>query len=547
MRRSPGAQPAGSAEPGRRIRAGANPTPLDAIFIVFAAVTLLLFLLWVLPGGEAKYSNAPQFLTDMAKSVWAKLSLAGGSAGALILRRYLDKSPSPNYLIWIPSFMGILIVALFLLSKVILPGPINQVPMDLTMSLDKQFPDPDNLRKKYNLADFTLWQDSPDPGRPPHGVIYESGVQSNYHYRDTLIVKQDQKSRAHIKLNPALSNTQDSALPWDYDICLNSSSKRPSQNSSPRIVLNCANGVCTPAKPQDPGYVVACDAGGASTGISLPLVIAGEQTDPQRKPGWDVPFLQTLQKMTDRERVGYTLFDVSFKPQGIAERADKYYYALRVNDQPVYIGGLSPGVEKNALLQGTENHIRFGLENLNFTGQFDGFEKLNLRVFFLAGNTVIYYQDLERDYIALRSAPAIPPLDTMVGTFQWIGEYKKPQNEDRYEVFVASSVCGISTEKDCAARAAYTRDQFDGFNLKFKDRPAVMVVRPPLRKHRAYGLALGLVQPTGQVQFTFNETNANQLCRWAADQIGQGKARGLIRSDFHLDDIEKANGYERCH
>jgi len=483
----------------------------------------------------------------MVNSVWAKLSLAGGSAGALLLRRFLDKSPSPNYLIWIPSFMGILIAALFLLSKVMPSGPVERVLMDVTMSLDKQFPDPDNLRKKYNLADFTLWEDSPDPGLRPHGVFYDRNVPSEFHYRDTLIVKQDQRSRAHIKLNPALSNTQDSALPWDYDICLNASSKRPSQDGGPAIVLSCAGGACTPAKPQDPGYVVACEAGLNTAGMALPVVQAAEQTAPAREPGWDVPFLQTLQKMTDRQRVGYTLFDVSFTPQGRATQADGYYYALRVNGQPVYVGGLSPGVEKEQLQQGMVNHILFGLENLNFTGRFDGYEKLHLTVFFLSGKAVICYQDLDRDYIALRNAAPVPPLQTSVGTFQWTGTYISPQNEDRYEVFVASAVCGDSPEKSCAARAAFARGQFDKFNLKFRDRPAVMVVRPPLRKPPAYGLALGLVQPTSQVQFTFNETDANQLCHWAAEQIEQGRARGLIRSDFHLYDNRKAGGYEPCH
>jgi hypothetical protein len=249
--------------------------------------------------------------------------------------------------------------------------------------------------------------------------------------------------------------------------------------------------------------------------------------------------------MTDRERVGYTLFDVSFKPQGIAERADKYYYALRVNGQPVYIGGLSPGVEKDALQQGTENHIRFGLENLNFTGQFEGYEKLHLVVYFLNGTTVVFRQDLDRDYIALRDAAEIPPIQSEVGAFQWTGKYIVPNNENKYEILLASAVCGDPPEKNCADRAVYAKTQFDKAGMKFNGYPVVMVVRPPLRKPPAYGLALGLVQPTSQVEFTFDVKAASQGCHWAASYIGKGQAGRLIRPDLNRYEVAK-RAYMSC-
>ena len=532
-------------DPDQGTRKGwTNPTPLDALFIVSAAVTLLLFLLWVLFGG--RYSNAPGFLVSMANSVWAKVSFAGGSAGALLLRRFLDKSPAPNYLLWIPSFLAILIAALFLLSKVMPPVSQESTRAEVRMSLDKQLEDPDDLRKKYQLADFNLWGELPAPGDVLHGVIYDPGKDPNFPYRDSLIVKQDQMSLAYIKLNPALSHTQDSGLKWDYEICLNASAKRPSQGENMTIALNCVNGRCAPATPQDPGYVVACQIDGKSEGIGIPVVFASEQLGQSREPGWDVPFPQTLEKMNDRERVGYTLFDVSFTPQGVATQAGSYYYALRVNDKPVYIGGLSPGVEKQPLQQGALNHIIFALENLNFTGQYEGFEKLHLSVYFSKGDTVVFRQDLDREYAALRDAKTIPPLQAQVGTFQWVGKYIVPKNENKYEVMLASSECGDPPRKDCVDRAVTAKTEFDRAGLKFDDRPVVMVVRPPLRNPPAYGLTLGLVQPTGQVQFTFDAAEASQVCHWAEENAGKGKAGRLIRPDVRRYEVA-TRGYAPCH
>src|ERR1035441_8346942 len=141
--------------------------------------------------------------------------------------------------------------------------------------------------------------------------------------------------------------------------------------------------------------------------------------------------------------------------------ADRYYFALRVNDQPIYIGGLSPGLTKEQLHQGVPNHISFGLENLNFTGEYDGYEKLALRVYFLKQDTVLYYQDLNREYIALRDAAPIAPLQTAAGTFQWTGKYIKPMNENKYEILLSSADCGDPPQKQCVDRAVNAKRQFD--------------------------------------------------------------------------------------
>ncbi len=526
----------------------ANPTPLDAVFIVGSAVTLLLFLLWIVNGGGQLFANAPPFLLDMVKSTTAKLSLAGGSAGALLLRKYIDKSPAPNYLIWIPSFMGVLIAGLFVLAelpKPQIPNSVNAIRANVSMSLDKQLDALVPLRKKYNLPDFNLWESSPSPGVDPHGVYYNPSVDPNYPYRDTLSIKQDQKTMAYVKLNPAASDATGSELKYNYSICLNPAAAWFGRGDNGRIMLDCAKGVCSPAKNLAHQYLDGCDAAARNTNGLIPVVYADEKADATRERGWDVPTVQTLQSMTDRERVGYTLFDVSFTPEGEAAQADRYYFALRVNNQPIYIGGLSPGLTKEPLHQGEVNHILFGLENLNFTGEYDGYEKLALRVYFLKQDTVVYYQDLDRDYIALRPAAPIPLLKTGVGTFQWTGDYIVPKNENKYEILLSSADCGDPPQKQCVDRAVNAKRQFDKMGMKMDDKGVVMVIRPPLRKPPAFGLALGVVQPTTQVQFTFNKDEAHQVCNWALGQTDQNRMRYLIKSDLRIYEVA-TRGYRPC-
>ena len=526
-----------------------NPTPLDALFILSASITILLFLLWALPGNGARFGNPPPFLLAMVKSVWTKLSFAASSASLLPLRKFIEKRPSPNYLLWIPGFVTFMIVALFALSK-IMPaqsGPANPVRVALKLALDHVLEDPEHLRAKYSIPDLTLWEDSPQPGVSAHGIFFNS-TSPSFPYQDTLSVKRDEKSLAYIKINPAISHTQGSDKRFDYGICLNQDPSF-SPSGTPSIALRCAGESCVPAKDLNLGFVLACELGlkqGKLGHLWEPdLVYADETSKAAREPGWDVPALETLQKMTDRERVGYTEFDVSFTPARKAAQADSAYFALRVNNQPIYISGLSPDLVKIPLQRGVENHLRFALENLNFTGQYSGYEKLQLRVYFLSQGSVIFYQDLNRDYIALRDAAEIPPLDSEAGVFRWTGAYKPPKNENRYEVIVSSADCGDPPSKNCVDRAVRAKQQFDRSQLTLGSNRVVMVIRPPLRIPPAYGLVLGLIQPTSQVQFTFNRDEARQVCQWATDQVSAGGRHQLIQSNLRI--YEPATrGYWPC-
>lgn len=514
----------------------ANPTPLDVLSIVFTSVTLLLLLLWVATSiaGQTMFNNVPMWLQTMIASVWAKVSVAGGSLGAFLLRRYFDKSPTPNYLLWIPGFTMFLLLALVLVQIVVRhtgPPPVRLA--NLLFNVDKR-PNPSFQQK--HIPDLDFWAQSPVEV-PVHGVYAQPNGNPRYPYAEVLEIRPKQSSTAYIKMTVDTSQASGPSQDYDYKICLHPASSQPN-GDKPSGLLRCENGFCSPAQGEDPGYVETCDTHSARSAGLVPVAFADEPAAQTREAGWVVPSLDTLEKMTDRERVGFTRFDVSFTPNETLAEADRYYFMLRVNERPVYINGLLPERIHYTIEKEKTNVISFALENLNFTGQYEGYEKLQLSVFFQQGDRLVRRQDLERKYVALRDAPEVA-LPSELGTFRWSGTYVVPKNENKYEISLASS--GADAAPALAAKA-----RFDKAKLTFKEKPVVMVVRPPLRQPPSYGLVLGVVQPTSQVQFTFNAAEASDLCQWATGQVGKGTGGKLIQPNLRRYEVA-TRGYSACH
>ena len=553
--RDPGSPPKPKRTPANRGITGANPTPLDSLFILFASVFLLLLLLWIASqlAGRDLFTQLPPWVNDVVKGIWSKVIVGTGTAGTLALRKWLYKStPSPNYLLWIPGFTIFFMLALFLVKLLVpaLPEPTThfRLPIrfsakplqaDLTTSDTKEISIRRTLPKK-DLRPIYIPLDQPE----------EKGL-----YSYEVDVPGSGEFQAEIMHRAVQSRLVASAVhDYEYLLCIKNNPKKPfpanlsTESPNPLIQLSCSKDPNSDdtkclSVGGGPGYLMSCDDVAQNAG-PLPAVYAAEPSEQARKPGWVVPSLETLDKMTDRERVGYTRFYVSFTPTGQAAAADRYYYILRVNDKPIYVDGFLPEKIIYPLQKGATNWISFALENLNFTGQNEGYEKLHLDIVFLRGEDEIYRQEFGRDYVALRSAPEVTK-DSPVGTFRWTGEYVAPKNENKYEVMLASSNCSDPSDRGCVDRAMNAKTKFDQAGLKFNGQPIVMVVRPPLRIPPSYGLTLGVVQPTSQVQFTFNAEEAAQVCHWAMQQIGTSAAGNLIQPNLRRYEVA-TRGYSPC-
>ncbi len=530
-----------------------NPTPLDVLFILSASAVLLLLLLWMATtlAGHVLFTDVPQWLKDIVSEVWKKVLIGSAGAGAavLALRRYLFQSrPTLNYLIWIPVTTAILIVALFAVEKALLPQPKTAAFVHVPIRFGAELPKKVGVAPDSGLPLIRARMVSPKP-KDTDDLFRPAAGDAEYPYHGEIEMPTLSEISFVAELNPALGPYwTEEGIGYVWRICLKANPQKAfpapdtPEATSMLIKLKClAKGNC-PRATNEPSPALACEEQVASKAGLLPAVYAA-QASPQ--PGWAVPSLDSLEKVSALARPGYTRLDVKFTPEGKAREADHYYYAVKVNEQPVYIDGFLPDRIVIPLQMGP-NWISFALENLNFTGQDNGYENLHLTITFKKGGEVVYRRELDRKYIALRDAAPIPPFETEVGTFEWTGKYVVPTNEDVYEILVGSSVCATAEDQECVKRIMNAKREFDGASLTFNGKPVVVQVRPPLRKKPvAYGLALGVVLPSREVKFTFNSTETDQFCDWAAEHYGQGAAGKIIQKDRSSYNVA-TRGYGPC-
>lgn len=502
-----------------------NPTPLDALFIFLAAGTLLLLLLWIVSQflSPDKFNTLPEWLVGLASNLWAKIALGSGTVLSLIFRRWLVKKPAPNYLVWVPGLMLFMIASLFavglLVHWLVVPPPAI-IPETITLRLP---PPPASIGEVFKIdgrPQMMIVELNPGSYRQ----IREASGTSNYTVTFSSTFPIPPKGNVVIEANWVRTSSrfsQDNTV--DYHICLQPTFK--SLYKELKLQVECANGTCQRGEDEAGGLMVMCPSDGEADRLEIPKVYASTLAPISKRPGWVVPSLETLEKMQDRQRLGFTRFEIQYQPSAAARAADSFFYAISVNDQPVYIDNFSPEVLRQGLAA-DNNVIRFALENLDFSGRNQGSEKIQIVFVFLAQGKEVLRQVLERDYVALRDAPTVE-LVNGGGRFVWNGTYVRPRIEDRFDVQVSST-------RD-AQVAMNAKSAFDRLRASYQGTPVVMVIRPPFLGNTYYGLVLGLVQPTSQVKFTFTEDEAVQICRWAKANE-ELKAKRIVQRDLLLYD-----------
>lgn len=256
---------------------------------------------------------------------------------------------------------------------------------------------------------------------------------------------------------------------------------------------------------------------------------------------WTVPSAQTLDAHKGALRgVGYTLFEVStaaFRDPGvIGVEVD-----IRVNGVPVREDGLPAALRPVPNDAARDFTYRFALESLDFEGAEAGCEAivLTLRPRLADGKGTGEALRATLPYVALRdSAAAAVPFGA--GTLAWQARYVIPSDEWSHEAFITSvsyrKSGGAAAAQQARERSVALKRSFDRLALRHDGRPLVAVIRPPLTDSAgtlAYGLTAGLVQPSGQVRFTFAPGQADAI----ADRLHE--ARGADRAAAAVIDREK--------
>lgn len=265
---------------------------------------------------------------------------------------------------------------------------------------------------------------------------------------------------------------------------------------------------------------------------------------------WVIPSLATLKKRDDLFGIGYTHFQLqTLSPLNVD--ADGYYLDLAVNGRETRVNGLPGNFSATAHDFSQPLSIDFALQNLNFSGKRNGCDQISLTLHFvkngeLTGEPVT----LGRSYVALRDAREKDITHDGI-TYRWNGSYVRAPREYDTEVFI-SSILISKTLEFAANQQRIERAQqdisamktaFDQLGLMFEGKPLISVIRPPLTQI-SYGLAIGIIEDTQQVRFTFDNATATRLKTFLLQQRERGNPyRQIIKSDSFLYSIRGDKSY----
>jgi hypothetical protein len=491
---------------------------LNTLIILLLACTLVLFYVWLggILGGKVFIDKLPDFVGEVYSHIWKYLT--GGAVGSAVLVLIQGRKKGPNYLLW--SFGASLVI---LLVAVAIGHTVPQgVPRAIWLKFSLQCKGCNEKDKDYPILSFL--QKHPVVGHY-HAIAHEK----DYHYeQEVYLPKEGERFLAHAVRGPVTDSDSRDSNTLVTAICFRRNPKEPN-TSLAEAWMACPEGGHCSISPEDPGWIARCiddERDWTQLFEFVPRLHADEKPEThQEASGWKVPSLETLAKMSDQKRIGYTEFTIQGDRLSGLEQANALRYLIKANGLPLYVDGWprEDMVEPFNPSEGLK--FSFGLQNLSFSGADKGCEKIEVSFEFLRNDEIVKQATLSRRYAALRDArPQKVSLDN--GTaFSWSGTYKKPKNEDKFEVFVAST----SSLRD----ALIARGQVDGAKLIFADMNVVGVLRPPLDKPW-YGIAFGLRQPTGQIRFTFDETTAQQILAWVSETIKQHpRLRSIFRPDTH--------------
>lgn len=324
-------------------------------------------------------------------------------------------------------------------------------------------------------------------------------------------------------------------------LCLVERKPSPPPNPNHMALLKCRESeeTCNTFDEMDPRWVDFCPASPPRAQSRwLPIAQAFAQGTTAEERHWVVPALKTLRDRADQERasgVAYTEFSIeTVDPLPATPDAEAVWLALKVNGVDALIDGVEAPYRAFAAKPGTRLTVSFGLQNLGFSGASGGCEVLEATLTFVKyGKPVAEPFHLKRTYVALRDAEEVT-MAVRSRAFRWTGVYRSPAAKFDNEVFVGSilfpSDGKAGAMEQARLEAVQRKRSIDDLQLTFDSRKVVGVVRPPLRES-AFGVALGLVEPSGQIRFILTRAEATRL---RSEAVAQAKQRGrseVIRPD----------------
>jgi hypothetical protein len=217
--------------------------------------------------------------------------------------------------------------------------------------------------------------------------------------------------------------------------------------------------------------------------------------------GWIVPNISTL---NTKKKVGFSEIKIisTSLPASISS-ANKFAYYISVNGTSIYIDGFLPEYIKQPFSYKAGINLLFGLENLGFSGNDNGFEKVQVKLRFFHDEKLLKDIMCSFNYVALRSTVSKSKIVADDGSlFEWEAAYKVPAGTE-YEVFWVSPM-----QVEMARKG---KGEIANADLTYQNQKLIGVIRPPKPPNKHFGVCVGLVLPNQQIKFTFSRQDAMEL------------------------------------
>lgn len=294
--------------------------------------------------------------------------------------------------------------------------------------------------------------------------------------------------------------------------------------------LVCREGEKCTIHDADPGLAEECTE--QSFWDDLQIVgRAKAQASPAATYGkrWIVPSLETLWSLPTRERPGFTEFRLASGPLPSLKGASHFTQGVTVNGTQVLVDGFPSHDIRTRFNAGEGLFFAFALQNLDFAGGDDGYERITVEFNFYNRGDLMKRARITRQYISYRHAEPTQHELGDLGTVEWRGTYHPGAVRDTHEIMLTSS-------KRLLDLTAF-RTRFERENLEFKGLPLVTVIRPPLPPNPHGGVTLALRHPNKQVEASFPKAKAERICRWLLNRRAEFvEARGIQRAQRIIQD-----------
>lgn len=404
----------------------------------------------------------------------------------------------------------------------VISPPAGNRRLDIKVSFTP-WPDGGNLQSPPALE---LILDEPELQGPYAFPATDVAGAVEYHHQRFLLPALGERLNGYVAraLYTAYAVGASKGAPLKTRLCLKvTTAPMPSDRST---AIKCAEGDgCAPRDANGP--LAACAGGGSALAPVrwvdwLPLPAAAAQPNEEEPaPGdWIVPRLETLHAERTRAR-GEAFSEVTITIDRFsAERADAVTFEARVNGRRLWVNGLPSWAHAQPWAKGAPTTVKFGIENLNSAGAFDGSEKLDVRVLLLKNKRPVAEDAVSLTFQALRTIAPAESRSVNGRPVQWSATYH-PGPQNQYQIFA------FGGGKAVTLRAKMKFD--DAKATGTEAAPLMGVVRPPLKANPNWGISVGQLQPNGQIQFSFSREGASALCN--AMMADPSRSR-LSRSGF---------------